>query len=170
MATTPGGLPYPVGTDHVVDGDDAIKALALGVENKKRPSGRLRMTVLTGGYAQSTWNTVPFDSEAWLFGGISGALHRVGSTYVIDKAGLFLASATISGSASAYLARVIASGQLIAAGAAGAAQEFTVTGIMWLAAGQAVSAQVFPTTAGFQTPADTPARPVCLDVEALDYV
>jgi hypothetical protein len=28
MATTPNGLPYPVGTDKVVDGDDAIKALA----------------------------------------------------------------------------------------------------------------------------------------------
>lgn len=32
MATTPGGLPYPVGTDKVVDGDDAIKALALAVD------------------------------------------------------------------------------------------------------------------------------------------
>ena len=32
MATTPGGLPYPVGTDKVVDGDDAIKALALALD------------------------------------------------------------------------------------------------------------------------------------------
>src|SRR4051812_29460424 len=28
MATTPNGVPYPLGTDHVVDGDDAIHALA----------------------------------------------------------------------------------------------------------------------------------------------
>lgn len=28
MATTTNGLPYPVGTDRVMDGDDAIKALA----------------------------------------------------------------------------------------------------------------------------------------------
>jgi hypothetical protein len=28
VATTPNGLPYPLGTDHVVDGDDAIRALA----------------------------------------------------------------------------------------------------------------------------------------------
>jgi hypothetical protein len=28
MATTADGLPYPVGTDKVVDGDDSIKALA----------------------------------------------------------------------------------------------------------------------------------------------
>lgn len=33
MATTPNGLPYPVGTDRVMDGDDAIRALALGVDN-----------------------------------------------------------------------------------------------------------------------------------------
>jgi len=32
MALTPGGLPYPVGTDKVVDGDDAIHALALALD------------------------------------------------------------------------------------------------------------------------------------------
>lgn len=32
MATTTWGLPYPVGTDKVVDGDNAIKALAEAVE------------------------------------------------------------------------------------------------------------------------------------------
>lgn len=32
MALTPGGLPYPVGTDKVVDGDDAIHALATAVD------------------------------------------------------------------------------------------------------------------------------------------
>lgn len=31
MATTPNGLPYPVGTDRVMDGDDAIKALATAI-------------------------------------------------------------------------------------------------------------------------------------------
>lgn len=31
MATTPTGLPYPVGTDRVVDGDNAIRALAEAV-------------------------------------------------------------------------------------------------------------------------------------------
>jgi hypothetical protein len=32
MALTPGGLPYPVGTDFVKDGDDAIHALALAID------------------------------------------------------------------------------------------------------------------------------------------
>jgi hypothetical protein len=32
MATTPGGLPYPIGTDKVVDGDNAIEALARALD------------------------------------------------------------------------------------------------------------------------------------------
>lgn len=34
MATTPGGYPYPEGTDFVVDGDDAIHALAQTIEDR----------------------------------------------------------------------------------------------------------------------------------------
>src|SRR5262245_8593149 len=34
MATTTKGFPYPVGTDRVMDGDDAIKALAEAVDSK----------------------------------------------------------------------------------------------------------------------------------------
>ena len=33
-ATTPNGLPYPVGTDLVRDGDDAIRDLALAVDHR----------------------------------------------------------------------------------------------------------------------------------------
>lgn len=32
MALTPGGLPYPIGTDFVVNGDNAIRALAEAVD------------------------------------------------------------------------------------------------------------------------------------------
>lgn len=35
MATTPGGLPYPVGTDFVVNGDDAMGALAKATDARK---------------------------------------------------------------------------------------------------------------------------------------
>jgi hypothetical protein len=34
MALTPGGLPYPLGTDLVVNGDDAIKALATALDTR----------------------------------------------------------------------------------------------------------------------------------------
>ena len=39
MATTPGGLPYPVGTDFVVDGDDAIHALATALDPRVDDTG-----------------------------------------------------------------------------------------------------------------------------------
>lgn len=35
MGTTPAGLPYPEGTDFVMDGDDAIKALATAIRIKQ---------------------------------------------------------------------------------------------------------------------------------------
>jgi hypothetical protein len=34
MATTPNGYPYPVGTDRVMDGDDAIHNLATKVDDR----------------------------------------------------------------------------------------------------------------------------------------
>lgn len=33
-STTPGGLPYPLGTDRLMDGDDAIRALALAIDTR----------------------------------------------------------------------------------------------------------------------------------------
>lgn len=46
--TTPGGLPYPSGTDLVRDGDNAIKALAEKVEWKY---GQLRQSYIGGMFA-----------------------------------------------------------------------------------------------------------------------
>jgi hypothetical protein len=43
MALTPGGLPYPTGTDKVVDGDNAIKALAEAID--ARVTGGLLVAV-----------------------------------------------------------------------------------------------------------------------------
>ena len=64
MATTPGGLPYPVGTDKVVDGDNAIRALAEALEPK---------VLISSG-------VVTFKA------GITGAcrLHKIGRLVVID--------------------------------------------------------------------------------------
>jgi hypothetical protein len=38
MATTPNGFPYPVGTDKVVDGDDAIRNLAQTIDPRLPPA------------------------------------------------------------------------------------------------------------------------------------
>jgi hypothetical protein len=72
MATTPGGLPYPVGTDLVRDGDNAIQALAVGTEDKYGPGAALVTQKLRfAGGAQMTgadgriWVTMPGVTSLW---------------------------------------------------------------------------------------------------------
>lgn len=47
-ATTPGGMPYPLGTDPIADGDDAIKNLALAITGPVAAAFTLN----------ATWNAV----------------------------------------------------------------------------------------------------------------
>lgn len=54
-ATTPNGLPYPVGTDLVRDGDDAIRDLALAVDHRDWTA-----EVFTGNVAPGVSNNVAF--------------------------------------------------------------------------------------------------------------
>jgi len=63
MATTPGGLPYPIGTDFVVDGDNAIRALAeeLDGEIYSRWAFLSGMQALVGGFV--VWNGVKTGSD-----------------------------------------------------------------------------------------------------------
>ena len=65
MATTPGGAPYPLGTDQVVDGDDAIHALATWVDPATN----------TATFAYGT-------NPAWTPGG--GYLVRAGGQWVLN--------------------------------------------------------------------------------------
>jgi hypothetical protein len=58
-ATTPGrNLPYPVGTDRVTDGDDAIRRLAQSVENMVQ-SGTASLASSTGGATNTIAITFP---------------------------------------------------------------------------------------------------------------
>jgi len=53
MATTPKGAPYPAGTDKLVDGDDAIHALATWiVEGSLLKWGRIDRTVEANGFVR----------------------------------------------------------------------------------------------------------------------
>lgn len=56
MATTSDGLPYPVGTDLVRDGDNVIAALASAISGLKRwmTAGRTDTTIEGNGYARLT--------------------------------------------------------------------------------------------------------------------
>jgi|SRR5262245_638040 len=51
-------LPYPLGTDRLMDGDDTIKALATAVENMVQAQA-LSMTVVTANTAVSVQVTFP---------------------------------------------------------------------------------------------------------------
>lgn len=48
MALTPGGLPYPLGTDKVVDGDNAIRALAEATEARIGIKSKTTLVPLAG--------------------------------------------------------------------------------------------------------------------------
>jgi len=52
MANTAKGYPYPVGTDRVMDGDDAIHSLATAVETLLgvAASGSVVVTLTTGSH------------------------------------------------------------------------------------------------------------------------
>jgi hypothetical protein len=56
MAQTPRGYPYPLGTDRVMDGDDAIKALAQAVNDRLGAiaAGQLTVTPVSADTAINT--------------------------------------------------------------------------------------------------------------------
>jgi len=61
MANTAKGYPYPVGTDRVMDGDDAIHSLATAVETLLgvAASGSVVVTLTTGAFTGNTAVTFP---------------------------------------------------------------------------------------------------------------
>jgi hypothetical protein len=54
MAKTAMGAPYPAGTDHLVDGDDAIKALAEWASAELVKAGRVDRAIEGNGYLRLT--------------------------------------------------------------------------------------------------------------------
>jgi hypothetical protein len=62
MAATTRGYPYPVGTDRVMDGDNAIQALAQAVNDKAggpTVTGEVTMTTLANGASGNVAVTFP---------------------------------------------------------------------------------------------------------------
>jgi hypothetical protein len=89
MATTPGGLPYPVGTDKVVDGDDAIRNLATAVDTRPVAVAPLvtggNLTPLAyytigqgGGFGSPELRGVAFSGAPAIFTVPVAGLYRVG--------------------------------------------------------------------------------------------
>lgn len=90
MATTPKGYPYPVGTDRVMDGDDAIKALAEAVD-----SDALYTRATTVGQGSLVVNTAT--PVLWNPAAPNGAALTKTSTSVwtVTKAGLYVITAGV---------------------------------------------------------------------------
>jgi hypothetical protein len=93
VANTPNGLPYPVGTDLVVNGDDAIRALAETVDPK------------TGTPAGATFTP---DASLWAPDGtIASVLTRAGGRWLLTafvrnkNTGAYAAGVAVLGSVSA---------------------------------------------------------------------
>jgi len=86
MALTPGGLPYPLGTDKVVDGDDAIKALAEAIDAKLLSGQRVYGGQYTGVTSAAGSISVPHGmptAPAWAVSNLNiGAVGDVLGTIV----------------------------------------------------------------------------------------
>jgi hypothetical protein len=168
MAATAGGLPYPVGTDKVVNGDDAIKALAQTTDDRLLFAGYLRARAAgpSSGIAAGAWTIMILDDWTettgvqpwtWTSGGIT-----------ITKSGVYAIQAVASlTSGGTFLAKVT-SGANSLGQAASTAQSFTagVAAIRQLAAGSVLRLQVFP--AGVAAcPGDTADAPTYLSIVGL---
>jgi len=89
-STTTQGYPYPVGTDRVMDGDDAIKALAEALE----ADGTQYTKALTVG---QTMTAAAVNNVQWQVPTVNGCnLTRTNAyTFTVTRAGLYVITATV---------------------------------------------------------------------------
>lgn len=97
MANTTNGLPYPVGTDLVVNGDDAIKALAESIDLAVLPHGYARARCTTAAsHGGGAWNIAQLDVMADTKGAQPWTLEPVNRRVKILKAGVYDLTAVLS--------------------------------------------------------------------------
>jgi hypothetical protein len=103
VANTPNGLPYPVGTDLVVNGDDAIAALAQKVDTSLLPHGYARARCLTAASAgANAWNLCWLDALADVHGAQPWQLVSANRWIWIQKAGVYSLSGFVTMSAANF--------------------------------------------------------------------
>jgi hypothetical protein len=97
MATTSTGKPYPLGTDKVVDGDDAIKALALAVDAAPGALAYLGANVLVPTGVQFIVGATNQGAAAWSGVELSGGVtyDPVTGVFVLPVPGLYLTNFVI---------------------------------------------------------------------------
>jgi hypothetical protein len=97
MANTTNGLPYPLGTDKVVDGDNQIRALAEAVDTAVLPHGYARARCTTAAaHGPGAWNITQLDVLADARGAQPWTLDAANRRLRVTKAGVYLISATLT--------------------------------------------------------------------------
>lgn len=97
MANTTNGLPYPVGTDLVVNGDDAIRALAESVDTAVLPHGYVRARCTTAAaHGGAAWNLAQLDVLADAKGAQPWTLEPTNRRVKILKAGVYGLTSVLS--------------------------------------------------------------------------
>lgn len=172
MANTTNGLPFPVGTDKVVDGDNAIRALAEAVDANLLPFGHVRARCTTSSsHGGAAWNLCPLDVLADAKGAQPWVLEAVSRRVKVTKAGVYLiaASLTMNGTLALAIATSLdgTTWNRTASVPVGSVNYANATStVVYLAVNTYVAMMMYsPTTQS--TLADTPSTPSFLSLQAL---
>lgn len=170
MGTTTGGhpLPYPDGSDLVIDGDDAIEALAKAVTASPGAATFIATAsgvVVTASLTPILWGAIATEAADWTYDAVTGALAWFGpDRWVLVSTALTLQ--TVSGStysASTYILHngaTVASTSLVLPGVAPPAQfSHNLSMPVFLATGDAITISA---TAGGSTTAAGKCRVIGL--------
>jgi hypothetical protein len=172
--TTAAGLPYPLPTDPVAEGADAIRSLAEAVERATlNGSARARASAGTGGYPQSTWFTVPLDQL------VEGSWQRgfsfANRIFTISTPGVYLMAAAWSMGSANFAIRIrnqASPATTLTQTSYGGTTSFTrdLATARWLPAGALISLDVFTGEAAGNSLADAADTPSYLLLSSLPYM
>lgn len=173
MGTTTNGLPWPNGTDFVVDGDDAIRALAEKIDALTLPFGYARARAIqASSHGAGSWNAMFLDVFADQHGHqpwtIDGATRRV----TITKSGVYALTGvvTMAGGSSAVAVAISTDGTTwdrVASAPIGTVNYTNSTStIRHLAAGTYVGLQMYASSV-LNNVVDQVGSPTYLAIQAL---
>lgn len=177
MANTTGGLPYPVGTDFVVDGDNAIRALAESTDARTTYGGliQVRQSSAQSGYPGATWFSVPFDQTPYTIRPAVPPGVRwdyAARAFVIQTAGVYFVWATVTMTGGTYSMRIRHNGERTLALQTATSQSYTVStsAVSYLPSGAQILVQVFVVSGTLSTPADTNDNPLMFGITHLPQI
>lgn len=172
MGTTTHGLPWPNGTDFVVDGDDAIRALAEKIDALTLPFGYARARCLTAaGAGPGAWNVAWLDAWADQHGHQPWTLEAASRRIKVLTAGVYSLSGvlTMNGTFAlgvALSADAITWDRVASVPIGGTNYTNSVSTVRYIPANTYVALMMYQATT-LATVADTPGSPSYLAIQAL---